>query len=126
MSADAAVRDLLVTAQTALGPRIYPLTAPPEAARPFAVMTRVSTVRDQALDGPGGLARARLQLDIYAATVLQARSISTAVRAALDGFSGAASGVTIHRIALDGEQEQFDAPGDLYRTILDLLVWFAE
>lgn len=57
---------------------------------PAIVLTLVSGGEGLTLDGPDGLAEARVQVDCYGATFAQARAVADAVRARLHGYSGGA------------------------------------
>ena len=72
---------------------------------PAIVLTLVSGGESLTLDGPDGLAEARVQVDCYGATFAQARAVAEAVRARLNGYSGGA----IQLIALALERAATDA-----------------
>ena len=126
MSIESAVGDLIEAAATDLADRIYPLQIPSGTAFPNAVYQRVSTRRDATLGGPNGQSLARLQLDVYAKTHLQARAIADAVRVALDGFRGTQSGVVIQDAYLENEHDLFDEQTGIYRIILEFQIRFEE
>ncbi|MDQ7019615.1 MAG: DUF3168 domain-containing protein [Robiginitomaculum sp.] len=126
MSIETAIGDRIEAAATALSDRIYPLQIPAGAAFPNAVVQRIATRRDATLGGPNGVARVRVQVDIFAKTQLQARALADAVRGLLDGFAGTQSGVVVQDSLLENEHDLFDEQTGIYRTILEFQIRFEE
>lgn len=85
--ADATVANLL-------GTRLYPDMLPQKVTYPAGVITAVDIVRPNPLRGVASLAKARVQIDIYAqpSDGQSSRAIAdqagTAIRQCLDGFAG--------------------------------------
>jgi len=112
--------------------RIYPGAIPPKPALPAIRYTKVSGPREQALDGPAGLAYPRLQLDCLARTKAAAARLAEAVRNALDGemqtwWGGEETGVWIEYVELEDEGEVYDDATDtdeaqLFGHRLDLII----
>lgn len=120
LTADATVAALIVA-------RLYPITAPQNVTKPYAVYARVGGPRNRSLSGPDGLARPRYQIDAWATDIDQARALSAAIRRALDGFRGDSAGLTIHEIVMDDEPfEDFEPDTGLYRVSADYIVWHDE
>ena len=75
----------------------FPLIAPESAALPYVIYGRTGTDRATAMYGaplnvnPAGT----FQVEIYAATYSQAKTLADSVRAAMHNFNGTASGITI-------------------------------
>jgi hypothetical protein len=93
----------------------YPLIAPESAALPYVIYGRVSTARESIMAGsvavnvsPAGT----FQVEIYAATYSESKTLADSVRLALHNFNGTASGVTIRQCLLleerDGDPVFFD------------------
>lgn len=59
-----------------------------KAPYPRIVMFTISDNENHTMRGPDGLSVGRVQIDIYALTYEQAKQLSRAVRAVLDGYSG--------------------------------------
>lgn len=99
---------------TALLKRIYPQIAPQGAVLPYVVYTRISGAPVHHIRGPTGLARARIQVDTFAATYSQALAISNANRKALDGWRGpiVVGALTLHvsHLFLDNEASSLEGP----------------
>jgi hypothetical protein len=83
------VRDILVAASpvTALVPaaRITPLVRPQAVAVPAITLSRISVVPFVHLRGSAQLDACRVQLDVWSAGYVEARTIADACRTALEG-----------------------------------------
>lgn len=120
LTADTAVAALVVA-------RIYPVTAPQNVTKPYAVYQRIGGIRNRSLDGPDGLARPRYQIDAWSLDIDEARAIAAAIRRAIDGFRGQSAGLTIGEILMDDEPfEDFEPDTLLYRVSADYIVWHNE
>ena len=109
--------------------RIYPETMPQGASLPVIIYHIISGAWDITMDGEMNLARSRFQFDQWAAEYKQARELSDAVRAALDGYSGTVGTVEIEAIRLLDEDDLFaDLPDveGLRRSgkRLDFEIWY--
>lgn len=96
------IRDLVrayvladTTVGNLLGTRMYPDMLPQKVTYPAAVIQAVDVVRSPSLRSVAGLARARIQIDVYAAPVSPSRGsrvvadeAGNAIRRRLDGFDG--------------------------------------
>ena len=126
MSIESALADSIVAAATGLAGRIYPFSAPAGTAFPHAVFQRISTRRAHTLDGPDGLAIARVQFDIFSQTHAAARTIADAARSALDGFRGPLGAFTVQAVALENEHATHEQQTGITRIILEFVIWFEE
>ncbi len=126
---DARVRLLADSSVSALvGTRIYALVLPQKPTLPAATYQRISGPRLQNLSGDAGRGVARVQIDSWASTYLEAQSLAAAIRLSLNGFIGVLSdgsspastrGVVIR---LDNERDDFEPDSDLYRVSQDYLI----
>ena len=92
---------------------------------PAIVMSTVSEVSDHTIDGPDGVPDARVQVDCYALAYGQAKLISRAVRAVLDGHSaGAIQGVFLAgaRDMREGGTNKAERP---FRVSMDFTVRYS-
>jgi len=102
-----------------VGTRIYPSLASQNAAAPYVVLRRVSTVGKRGTGGPAGLDRARIQIESYADTYGEAKSLAVAIRTALDGTA-----ITNIRLSqFETEHDDFDEAAELHRTISEFFTW---
>lgn len=104
---DSAVAELV-------GSRIYALVRPQGDELPAVVWQRISTVPVVALSGDSGLDAVRLQIAVYATTLLEAREVASAVRAALVGNLRA----TTEMILDDRDEETKN-----FRVLIDFNLW---
>jgi hypothetical protein len=116
------------------GTRIYPLRLPQKAVLAAIVVTRVDDPRiGTHLRGPGGLSRARIQVDAWAQTHDQATALGTLCRRRLDGFQGTWTGtgspaptIAVAAIHHDDEGDRFEEEilGGLCRHGADYFVTY--
>ena len=101
-----------------IGTRVYPLKMPQPATMPSVVYMRISGPRDVSLDGASGSGRARLRYNCWAETYSGAKTLLEAVRAALDGISGA--------VAATSETDFYDDDGEAYVASIDYYIHHTE
>lgn len=113
--------------------RLYPDLAPAGPTRPYATMFVVSTTRDRRVTGPGGIARANVQVDAWAETSLSRATVAEALRVALDGFRGAMGSelLDVRAVIVDGPFNSMERPEDaseepIYRARMSVQVIHAE
>lgn len=89
---------------------------------PAIVLTVISDGEGHTLGGPDGLSRARVQVDCYALTYAAAKTMSRAVRTALDGFRGG----IFQGVFLAGVRDGTDTSGSdrLFRSSLDFFAHY--
>lgn len=92
---------------------------------PYVVLTVISDAEAHTMRGPCGLSQGRVQVDCYAVTYGGAKTLSRAVRAALDGHSDANFG----GVFLDGSRDSREGGSNeaerLFRVSLDFLTNFS-
>jgi hypothetical protein len=110
--------------------RIYPKRAPQGERRAHIVYHRISGAREHSQDGPSGLARPRIQLDLWAPKYADVRTRADAVRVALDGFAGsigeAPGAVNVNAVFLEDEDDDWDDDRELHMYRQDFTVWHNE
>lgn len=70
-----------------LGTRVYPLVAPQLVTHPLAVYNTVTQQVTHDLSGPSNLLHSHVQVDVYADTYAQAKSMAKKVRQSLAGWT---------------------------------------
>lgn len=121
MSVETALVDKLsgtagVTAQIGSGDsiRLYPDLAPAGTARPYATYIVVSESPSRHFAGitNSQVYFSRVQIDVWASTGLSRRTTADAIRAALDGFSGAMGdeSLDVRRVAVVDLANSFERP----------------
>ena len=117
--------------------RVYPVQIPQRRTPVWPVLT-VQRIGDGrrvwSHGGPSGLVETRLQLDAWARDT-DAMSgdglvalLADALRRALDGFVGQWGSVTVRKVMLDSERDDYDPDikAQLWRRSQDYLVWHEE
>lgn len=108
----------------------YAGAAPDDERAPFVIYQKISRVSDQwdHLQGPAGIADARVQVTSYAEKNADAVILAGRVRQALNGYRGTIGGVTIRSCRLDneiaGREEETDPK--LFRIDQDYLITHTE
>lgn len=118
MSWQTELKGFLTTAATLAAGRIYPVDAPPKAARPYVVYSKIFGELHNHLEGSSGQHQYRLQLDFHGETYAQATQLQAQVEAALAGWTARST------ILLGQNPEEKDDETKLYKTSSDVSLWF--
>ena len=127
--AEKAIIDILLANAPVIalvGNRVYFAVAPQAPLLPYVVIHRISAPRVHSLEGPSGLAAARIQVDMYAKSGAGARAVGAAVRVALDGFRDEQSGVNLQGVLLLDEMDGYSEDPELRYVTHDYRVWYNE
>lgn len=112
--------------------RIYPLVAPQRAELPLLTYQRVDGERIRTLAGPTGSAHPRLQINCFATTYRDAKTLAEAVRLALDGLADTTmDDVSVASVGLLNEIDMTESPvsGEeipVSHIAMDFEIWHAE
>lgn len=96
---------------------------------------RVGADRVASTEGPSGLAKARLQIDVWCKDHINAKTLADIIRDSLDGFTKSimtANGFSppvdffVDAIIMDDEREMGDPDTDYYRVSQIYNVWYRE
>lgn len=99
-----------------VGERIYALVLPQGCALPAISYFRVSGPRQMSLEGYSNLESPRIQIDCWATSYAQAKTLAAAVRAAmLSSTDFKVSGIS--------DQDLFDESIGIFRVSTDFSVW---
>lgn len=93
-----------------IGFQIYPVAVPKNAEFPFVVYRRVNISRESSLAAPILMPQVNLQVASWAMHHDDARQLADEVRLALNGYTGAVLGVTIHDMRLVSETDDWLDP----------------
>jgi hypothetical protein len=91
-----------------VGTRIYPILAPESATRPYIAYQVITGTRISTITGVDDATRKRIQMSCHADTYSEAKSVSAAVYAALEGDG-----------YLDLEYDSYDAEVQIHTVIVD-------
>lgn len=94
------------------GDKIRPLVAFEDDATPYVVYQRITSEHHDHLSGTSGLARARVQVTAWGNDYGEAKVLATAVRAALDDWSGTAGGQVVSSTRLESMTDIGGVPTD--------------
>ncbi len=107
------------------GTRGYPELIPETAAMPAWAYQTISANREPIQSGSSDLTEQVIQITCQAASYASAKALAGAIRARLHGFKGTLSGVKVHRIVVDNDQDGLaDEDGATVR--LDVAVFYTE
>ena len=125
---EAAIRSILIADDTvkALTTRVYPVALPQSPQYPLILYTKITGMRDHHLQGPSGHAHPRFQIEAWAKTYTEAKTLADAIREALDGYSGTAAGTKIGSCLIESEQDIYESEVEAFRVIMDFFVWHEE
>lgn len=130
---DALVRLLLnaTSLDASVGNRWYPQWAPEDDTLPYGCVSTITRTREHNMDGPSGLVKCRIQVDVFAQTQRAADQIGDLVRLVLDGYTGTvtagAESIYLDAVLLDNDLEDVereDEPSEdrVARVTLDFFV----
>lgn len=116
-----------------IGTRFTPLAEAQRQARPYAVYQRISTEIIRSLKANSGLRWARVQVDCYGDTYASAKAVAHAISERIDSdiTPGTFGTYCVPSCRIldewDGyEEPERDGERGIYRTSLDVKVWFEE
>lgn len=114
-----------------VGTKVYPGIPPQTAKAPFISFREIAFQRSETLTGVTNLHNARAQIDCWGSTAEEMRSVSEALREALDGFSGPMGDIALNvrRCAYDGANDDPEKPPDggdldIHRKRVDFDIWY--
>lgn len=93
-----------------VGSRISVGSAPQSATMPFVVVTLMATDELQVLNGTIGTRILNYDIDVVSQRSVVAENVSSAVRAALENYTGTVNGDTIHMVNVFSESCKYDSP----------------
>ena len=112
-----------------VGTRIYPEQRPQNSAVPAITYQRVSVERLQTLTGPVALTNVRVQINCYDNNYSGVKTLSVAVRSALDGVVNSLGGTTIQQAWLEGGDTDLgviDGDSEVRQVSLDFIIVLQE
>ncbi|MEO1994943.1 MAG: DUF3168 domain-containing protein [Planctomycetaceae bacterium] len=111
--------------------RIYISKAPQGAGLPHIVITQIGSDEFPALDGTPSLRFVDFDIDCKADRSVTAETLSKAVRAFIDDYTGTAGLQTIGAVLLNGESTDYEPPQDgsdtgIHTALLDVNIQYAQ
>jgi len=126
LSTDAGVTAIIGSGSDA---RIFPMILPQNVEMPAVHFSRVSGERTYTMDGKDPLTLARFQFESYSRkTPEEVKSLSEAIRKALEFFKGMIGTFEIQRIFLESDSDlnNFTQETELFRYTQDFLIHYQE
>ena len=95
--------------------RCYPLLMPQDPTLPAIVFSRVASIAQNKLDSGASIDQVRIQIDCYASTYDEAKTLSASVRSAMEeaDFKG----------TLQIDVDFYEPDLKIYRVVMDFYVW---
>lgn len=103
--------------------RVYPGRLPDPPALPAVTYQRVSTIRVADYDGMVTEASARFQLDCWAETQGQARTVANQLMQALLGYNDDMQGQFVQIPEMSNDFDSYETETGLYRVITEFVIW---
>jgi hypothetical protein len=95
--------------------RVYPLVMPQNGQVPAIVYNRVASTAQNVLEGGASIDQIRFQVDTYANTFADAKTLAAQVRSAMEQAS--------FKATLQTDQDFFETELKYYRVSQDYYVW---
>ena len=116
------------------GSRIFPVVVPEGIVGTSVVISRISGVGVNDMQGRSGLSQSRMQIDCWATDADTATILANLVKERVDGFRGSiawdenspGNAVVVQGVFFDGERDRFDENTELYSVSRDYIVWYEE
>ena len=103
--------------------RIYPLRIPQGASLPAVTYFVVSGGPMQTKDGAVSDNFDSFQVSCFATSYSTIQSIYSAVKSALERYSGTAASTTIHTITYMGHVDLYEEDAGVYHRAIDFRIW---
>lgn len=119
---------------SSVGGRIFPVTASMTQRMPFIVYNRVASARPIHLLGDSGLLQMNLQLDVFARSYAESKSVAELIRKRVHGYIGTVTDGTETEscdMAIRAERDDYVPPTDasdtgVFRVSIDVDISISE
>jgi hypothetical protein len=93
-----------------VGGRVWHVNRPQDERRAGVVITLLGSTPHYTHEGAGGWTDGTVRLDVLAQSLPAVKQLATAVRGAVDGYSGTVEGVNVGLIEVESEEDIEAAP----------------
>lgn len=104
--------------------RIYPLTAPQDAAQPYLTYSKISETKHHASTADISLTTTRFEVSVWGATYATTKAAVAQVKAALSRYGGTNDSVVIQQIFQVSEVDFYEDDTKSFRVAVDFEIWF--
>jgi len=126
LAADSTLRGIVATSDSPQLIKVFAGRVEQEMSEPYVMFWRVGTNRPNSIAGHNGAVQALIQVDCFATTYGQLKSMMDAIRLSLDGFKGTMGTEDCKASRLVGEREYYDREAELFVGALDFHLWYVE
>lgn len=106
--------------------RLYPARLPQGVTLPAVTYQRIAGNSEISHDGPGDLARARIQIDCWADSYATMVSLAKAIRAALSGYRGPMGGNPATNARVINVLDLPEPEPALWRRMVEIILYHRE
>lgn len=106
--------------------RIYPIVMAQKTTLPAITYQTTSLKPDRNLGGNTGRMTATIQLNAWAETYTEIKSLAEALRSALNDYSGAMGSDTIRRSGVESETDGWDEETGYFRISMQITIIYYE
>jgi hypothetical protein len=99
--------------------RVYPVIAPQDVTAPYVVYMRIVGTSVNDLGGELGITNGRFQIDAYATTYAEVKTLAGYVKAAMKASS-------MKSRLLTDQDFSFEVDTQMYRVSMDFQIWVTE
>ena len=107
-----------------VGTRVYPVKLPQNPTYPAITYQVISNQSEKLLEGPDRIRRARIQIDVWAATISSCQTITNFVRTLLDGQDNTQGDIRFRTAWTENEQDIYEESIEKYRILSDYLITY--
>ncbi len=108
-----------ITVTSSVSTRIYPLVVPQESKLPVITYTRISGGQQNDLFGYSGIENPRIQIDCWAETYKEVKTIAENVHSVLNA-------TTTFKAILISDMDFYENDIEIYRESMDFKIWNRE
>jgi hypothetical protein len=108
-----------------VGTRVYRLRMPDNPTLPAITYQTISGQGIESVDGDSGLYMPTIGIDCWAMSAAVVQDLAYKVRAALLGYSGTYSDITISKILEWSHNDLYDVDTDIFHVAASCRVWYS-
>lgn len=109
-----------------IGDRLYPLVIDEDNDGDCLTYQVVSDPSEITHSGQNTFSHPRIQFDCYGSTYAAALAVANALKAATAGYKGSMGSVNVQASFIDDHRDDYDDVLELYRMIVDAIIWYEE